>query len=219
MKITDHIYFYQERTMLDCNTYVIKAAKTMIVDVGLDRKVPALLRQMEEDGIDPASVDFIVNTHLHLDHTCGNQVFKEKAGGAILLAPIQKEHYRASVHEATRFFGLEPVDFQEDGVLTSLLDLGGLDIETIPTPGHAPDGICFYCAQEKFLISGDLLFDHNTGRSDLPGGSGEVLKQSIEEIAERDIEILLPGHMGIITDRKGVQANFQFVRDNVFRWL
>ena len=205
--------------MLDCNTYVIKGRKSLIIDVGLDRSFGNKASEMERDGIDPASMDLILNTHLHLDHYCGNLDFKEKYGGMILIAPEQKEHYQVSVHEATKFFGLEPIDFQEDGFLAGTIDLGDLSIDVIPSPGHSPDSVCFHCSAEKFLVSGDLLFDHNTGRSDLPGGSGEQLKQSIEKIADFDLEFLLPGHMGILTESRFVKENFAFVRENVFRWL
>jgi len=219
VKITEHIYYYQERGMLDCNTYIIQGAKTVAVDVGLDRYIGALLREMEQDGIDPASVDYIVNTHLHLDHTAGNTEFKKKSGAVILMAQVQKEHYSVSVKDTSRFFGLEPVDFQEDGTLVTPLLLGSLTLEVIDTPGHSPDSVCFYCPEKKFLISGDLLFDHNTGRSDLPGGKGELLKKSIERISDLDVDVLLPGHMGILAEARYVQQNLQFVRENVFQWL
>ena len=219
MKITDHLYFYQERGMLDSNTYVIKGKRSLIVDAGLDRSLGTKVKEMEKDGIDPTAIELIINTHLHLDHCCGNMAFKEKFGGSIMLAPVQKEHYQVSLHEATRFFGLEPIDFQEDGALDNPIDLGGLILDVLSTPGHSLESLCFYCGGERFLISGDLLFDHNTGRTDLPGGNVEILKQSIEKVSELDIDFLLPGHMGIITEQRFVKENFQFVRENVFRWL
>ena len=124
-----------------------------------------------------------------------------------------------SVRRTARFFGMEPVDFQEDGLLDSTINLKNLTIEIVPTPGHSLESVCFYCPQQKFLICGDLIFDGNTGRSDLPGGNGEQLKQSIEKIAEREIDLLLPGHMGVITENERVRKNFEFVRNHVFRWL
>ena len=114
--------------MLDCNTYVVKGEKSLIIDVGLDRNFGNKANEMKQDGIDPASIDLILNTHLHLDHCCGNMDFKEKYGGTILVAPEQKAHYQVSVHEAAKFFGLEPIDFQEDGSLLGPVDLGGLTI-------------------------------------------------------------------------------------------
>ena len=56
-------------------------------------------------------------------------------------------------------------------------------------------------------------------RSDLPGANGAELKKSIEKVAELEIELLLPGHMGIVSGKQDVKDNFEFLRNNVFRWL
>ena len=69
------------------------------------------------------------------------------------------------------------------------------------------------------MISGDVVFAGNTGRVDFPGGSAQQLKDSIERLAEREIDYLLPGHMGIVAGADKVQNNFEFVRRNVFPWL
>jgi len=219
MKLNDHFYFYPEGGMLDCNTYVIKDELTIIVDVGLTSNLSSLIKALKQDGFDPQEIDILTNTHLHLDHSWANQDFKQQFDVRIEIAPIQKEFYDVSVRQVARFFGIEPVEFQEDGFLNSKLNLGSIEIELIPTPGHSPESICFYCPQSKALICGDLVFDHNTGRSDLPGGDGEKLKQSIERVAELDIDLLLPGHMGIITENRKVKENFEFLRNHVFRWL
>ncbi len=219
MKLNEHLYFYPEGGMLDCNTFLIKDDVAMIIDVGLADNLPALLKALEQDGIDPQEIDVITNTHLHMDHTWANEEFKEKFSAQIKIAPLQKEHYDISVRQTARFFGMEPVEFQEDALLDSAISLENLTIEIVPTPGHSPESVCFYCPQGKFLICGDLIFDGNTGRSDLPGGSGEQLKQSIEKIAELEIDLLLPGHMGVITENQKVKKNFEFVRNHVFRCL
>ena len=205
--------------MLDCNTYLIKDEKTMIVDVGLGKNLPSLVEAIKQDGIDPQEVDIITNTHFHLDHTWANRDFQEKFNARIEIAPIQKEYYDISVRQTARFFGIEPVEFQEDGFLDATINLGSLTIEIISTPGHSPESVSFYCLQSKALVCGDLLFDRNTGRSDLPGGNGEQLKQSIEKVGGLEIDLLLPGHMGIITGNKKVKENFEFLRNHVFRWL
>jgi len=69
------------------------------------------------------------------------------------------------------------------------------------------------------LICGDLIFSENTGRVDLPGGNVELLKKSIDTVANLDIEYLLPGHNDIIAGAAAVKDNFKFIRENVFRWL
>jgi hydroxyacylglutathione hydrolase len=220
MKVSDFLYYYPERGMLDCNTYVIRGEeRVMIVDVGRDLSLPELVKAMEKDGLDPKHTEFIANTHLHIDHTAGNQGFQAAYGGSILLTPAQKEYYPVSVRQTSRFFGLEPMEFREDGMLDSLVDLGNYPVEVIATPGHSPESTCFYCPKSKALMSGDLLFDRNIGRSDLPGGNSAQLKQSIEKVAALEIELLLPGHMGIIKEKTRVEENFEFLRNQVFRWL
>jgi len=219
MKLNDQLYFYPEQGMLDCNTYVIKDKLALIVDVGLGNNLPLLIKDMAKDGVDAQGIDIIANTHLHIDHTWANEEFKEKAKAKIKITQGQKENYNISIRQTSLFFGLEPVEFKEDGLLDSLIDLGAVKVEVIPTPGHSPESVCFYVPQSKALICGDLVFDRNTGRSDLPGGNGEQLKKSIEKVAELDIEFFLPGHMGIISGKKKVNDNFEFLRNNVFRWL
>jgi glyoxylase-like metal-dependent hydrolase (beta-lactamase superfamily II) len=219
MKLNDHLYFYHEHGMLDCNTYVVKDKLALIVDAGLGNNLPLLIKAMEKDGINPQEIDIIANTHLHIDHTWANEELKKKGKAKIKITQGQKENYNISIRQTSLFFGLEPVEFKEDELLDSPIDLGNIKIEIISTPGHSPESVCFYVPESKALICGDLVFDRNTGRSDLPGGNGEQLKKSIEKVAELDLELLLPGHMGIVAGKKKVNDNFEFLRTNVFRWL
>ena len=68
MKLTENLYFYPEKGMLDCNTCVIKDDITIMVDPGLTQFLPALIEDLQKDGIDPKDIDLITNTHLHIDH-------------------------------------------------------------------------------------------------------------------------------------------------------
>ncbi len=54
-------------------------------------------------------------------------------------------------------------------------------LDVFDTPGHSPGSICFYCRKQNFIISGDVLFQRSVGRTDLPGGSHEVLLNSISK--------------------------------------
>jgi glyoxylase-like metal-dependent hydrolase (beta-lactamase superfamily II) len=58
------------------------------------------------------------------------------------------------------------------------------------------------------MFTGDLVFKEGIGRTDLPGGNGSVLKESIKKLAEFEIEWLLPGHGDIISGAKDVETNF-----------
>ncbi len=215
MKLNDNLYFYPEQGMLDCNTYIIKDKLTLLIDIGLDKNLPVLIQEMEKDGIPPDQIDIIGNTHLHMDHAWANQEFKDTFGAKIKIGQVQKQFYDVGVRQTSRFFNMEPIEFEEDGIWDTAIDMGYADIEVIETPGHSPDSICFYCPQTKALICGDLIFKYNTGRPDLPGGSMAHLAQSIEQVAKLDIELLLPGHMEILADKKSVKKNFDFVKNNI----
>lgn len=219
MKITDQIYCYPEKGMLDCNTYVIKDDLLVMIDTGLTDYLPERLEEMGRDGLDPKKIDLIINTHLHGDHCWANQSLKEFSGAKIALHSLHKEHYDLNVRQMARFFGIQPVEFTADAEVGSRLETGKLSFETISAPGHSPDSICYYCREEKLLICGDVVFDHNTGRVDLPGGRGQDLKQSIKSLSHLEIEYLMPGHMGIVEGGEAVKSNFEFVESYVFPML
>jgi len=220
MKLKGDLYFYPEKGMMDCNTYVIMGESSVLIDPGFTPFLKELVGDLEKDGIKPEDIDIITNTHLHGDHCWANKAFKEISGAKILCHPLHKKFWDATVIQTSRVFGLQPVEFNEDGSLDNDgLDTGDLQLEIIPAPGHSPDSICFYCREEKFLICGDVIFNENTGRIDLPGGSADELKQSIRNLSQLEIEYLLPGHMDIITTAEKVKRNFEFVENNVFNWL
>ena len=220
MKLTNNLYLYPERGMLDCNTYVIPGSPGVIIDPGNAMFLNDRLEGMRQDGIDPASIGIIANTHLHVDHCGANEAFKKVSEAKITLHPLQKENYDFVVIEGARIFGMEPTELTEDTIFDSdRLAIDGAEWEMILAPGHSPDSVCFYNRTEKILICGDVLFDMNTGRVDLPGGNGNELKTTIESLSELDIELLLPGHMGTVNGAEGVKANFEFIKGNVFPWL
>ena len=220
MKLTNNLYFYPEKGMLDCNTYVLVGDVSVIIDPGSEQFVNELAQDLHEDGIEPGDIKIITNTHLHIDHYWANEAFKEISGARILSHPLQKKFYDITVVETSRFFGLQPVEMAEDGCLDdNELSTGDMEIELIPSAGHSPDSICFYCREAGFLVCGDVIFKRNTGRVDLPGGNGDELKQSIEKLSRLEIEYLLPGHMGIVTGADNAKGNFEFVEKSVLPWL
>ena len=220
MKVTKNLYFYPETGMLDCNTCVIRDDVTILIDPGLPQAIAALVQGLRKDGIEPEDIDIITNTHLHIDHSWADEEFRKISGAKIVLHPLHKKFYDLAAAQTSRFFGLPPLELKEDSCLdNSKLSTGDFEIEFIPSPGHSPDSVCFYCPQGKFLVCGDVIFDKNTGRVDLPGGSGDELKRSIENLSRLEIDYLLPGHMGVVSGAEDVKQNFEIVKKHVFPQL
>ena len=86
-------------------------------------------------------------------------------------------------------------------VAPTILELAGMEIDVLFTPGHSPGHVSFSIPDERVLLSGDVLFQGSIGRTDLPGGDHQRLLQSIGELLERlpDETAVLPGHMGPTT--------------------
>ena len=220
MKLTKNLFFYPEKGMLDCNTYVIKGDLTVIIDPGSPQFLPLLLQDLSKDGIDAEDIGIIANTHLHGDHSGANEAFKKVSKAEITLHPVQKQYYDVAVIETSKLFGFQPTRFAEDDCADSdKLSSGNTELDIIKTPGHSPDSVCFYSQKDKIMVCGDVIFDVNVGRVDLPGGSAAELKQSINELSQLEIEYLLPGHMDIVTGIARVAENFDYVKKQILQWL
>src|SRR4030042_5993085 len=128
MKLTENLFFYPEREMPSCNTYVIKDEVSVIIDTGLEMHLQGLIQDMRQDGIKPEDIDLITNTHLHLDHCWANQAFKNISGAKIVIHALQKDHIQLNLEVVTNFFApflnFEPktIEFKEDSLLDSKLN-------------------------------------------------------------------------------------------------
>ena len=81
------------------------------------------------------------------------------------------------------------------------LDIGGMTWEVLHIPGHSPGSIGLYNQSEKILIPGDVVYaDYAIGRFDLHGANGLELKDSLLQLADLEVDILLPGHNRIVKE-------------------
>jgi hydroxyacylglutathione hydrolase len=141
-------------------------------------------------------VKYIVNTHGHPDHVCGNRQLKEATGAEIVMHSADADFFsQSSVEQFFSQLGLPaspPVDKRvEDG---DTLTFGNENLAVIHTPGHTPGGICLY--SQPNLFTGDTLFAGGVGRTDFPGGSTQQLLTSIKEhiLSLPPETIVWPGH-------------------------
>jgi hydroxyacylglutathione hydrolase len=140
----------------------------------------------------------LLNTHCHIDHVLGNHFIHENWG----LKPNFHEFevpVLVSVENYAPQMGIRyetspiPETFLQD---KEIIEFGGHKIEAIFAPGHSPGHLCYYIADQKILIGGDVLFQNSIGRTDLPGGDHQTLLNSIQKRIYRlpeNVEVY-PGH-------------------------
>jgi glyoxylase-like metal-dependent hydrolase (beta-lactamase superfamily II) len=222
MKVTDGIYSYPWTNMWEnnCNSYILKKnATTVLIDPGLKRYVPALLISAKQDGINEDDISLVINTHAHPDHLDGNSHFLER-NIKVALSAEETKFLLSTGKEFFSMFGLAQPHGQIDiSLQEGEFKIGDLELQIILTPGHSPGSICIYWPEKKALISGDVIFSESVGRTDFPGGSGELLKQSIERLSTLDVEYLLPGHNEIVIGKNDVTRNFEFIKRAFFSYL
>ncbi len=133
-----------------------------------------------QSGLKPL---MLLNTHCHLDHVFGNKFVAEAFG--LRLQIHEKEKAMLDLAPASGLMYNMPFD-NYTGELSFLkegdkIKLGEDELQVIEAPGHSPGHVCFYCAGQNFIISGDVLFNRSIGRTDLPGGDHESLLINIRE--------------------------------------
>ncbi len=180
--------------MMGVCCYVVSCPETgraAIIDPGGDED--RILDVCKERNL---QVDYIIATHGHPDHVCGNGPIRKATGARIVMHRDDAEFFaRPEVRNYFSMLGLAespPPDIQvEDG---DTVTVGREQLTVLHTPGHTPGGICLYNPPHCF--TGDTLFVGGVGRTDFPGGS---MQQLLESIRSRLLTlpaetIVWPGH-------------------------
>ncbi|PRD46886.1 MBL fold metallo-hydrolase [Sphingobacterium haloxyli] len=140
----------------------------------------------------------LYNTHCHIDHVLGNQFIFEKYG----LIPQFHEGevpVLVAVQNMAPMYGFRyegspiPELFLEEN---QTVKIGKYTLELLFVPGHSPAHLCFYSAENSFVIGGDVLFRNSIGRTDLPGGDHQQLLDNIQRkmYTLPDETVVYPGH-------------------------
>jgi glyoxylase-like metal-dependent hydrolase (beta-lactamase superfamily II) len=181
------------------NTYIIRrdgSSEALIVDPG--DEAPKLLRVLDEMGV---TLEGILLTHTHFDHV-GAVAPVAKATGAEVWVPELEKAVLADIMSFVPWAGFGPYESWDAEHTVSggeRLQLAGLDIDVVFTPGHSPGHVTYSIPDESAIFSGDVLFEQSVGRTDLPGGDWPTLLESIRGLVDKLPEetTVYPGHMGV----------------------
>ena len=179
------------------NCYIVSNDDTMecfIVDVAACP--PEFVSHIKNAGL---TVKAVLLTHGHFDHIMGLDRFLEEFPVPVYACTAEREVLEsAQLNSSAGMLGqpytFTGAQFVKDG---DLLDVAGMKIQVIQTPGHTIGGCCYYIAHENVLFSGDTLFRASVGRTDLPTGSMSALVRSVTDrlLVLPDETRVYPGHM------------------------
>jgi glyoxylase-like metal-dependent hydrolase (beta-lactamase superfamily II) len=221
MKLDSDLYAYPWVSMQEnnCNSYLIGGDVPVLIDPGHQHLVKNLINQMEKDKNRLEDIRLIIATHVHPDHFEATQTFA-RAGVLLALHPEEEKFMKETGGEFYRGFGMEMPEIKVDFFLKEgELKLGTKTLQVLYTPGHSPGSISLYWPEKKALFTGDVVFAMGVGRTDFPGGDGNLLRDSIERLARLDAEWLLSGHGEVLKGKKNIQRNFSYIRTNFFEYL
>lgn len=183
------------------NCYVVsdETLEAVIIDCGAmyDEERAAIADYIELNNLKPVAH---LLTHAHFDHIFGAGFIYERYGLAarchineLPLFERAEEQMRVILGHALPFEkGPAGETLSEDAPFT----FGSHSFTILPCPGHTAGGVCFYCADEHVLFSGDNLFQMSVGRTDFPGGDHWTLIRSLRHLL-RDLPdgvTIYPGH-------------------------
>mgnify|MGYP005847537447 CR=1 FL=1 len=178
--------------MLASNCYIVgNNSQGAVIDPGVP--VDEIMKAVAETGLE---IKYIIMTHAHLDHICSVDKLKEITGAKVMVHEADAPALPDSWLNGSALFGLKST-FKEADVLLKdgdIIDVEGLKLEIIHTPGHTPGGICIKA--ENNVFTGDTLFRMSIGRSDLGNGDQDDLMDSITRKLFRldDDTVIYPGH-------------------------
>jgi glyoxylase-like metal-dependent hydrolase (beta-lactamase superfamily II) len=182
------------------NSYLVweeGADKAVLVDAGLNTEL--ILDFIRKKGL---SLEAVLLTHGHPDHLVGAADVAEATGADVYLNSIEAKVVEMMPEMILAMLGIDelktPEEFKplEDG---QVLELAGLKIKVLHTPGHSPGSVSFLV--DDALFDGDLVFRGSIGRTDFPGGDFGTLIRSVKEkvfVLPTETKVY-PGHMGMTT--------------------
>jgi glyoxylase-like metal-dependent hydrolase (beta-lactamase superfamily II) len=196
--------------MLQCNCSIFGDETTrqaMVIDPGdeIDRILEVLRRHN-------LTVTAIVITHAHIDHIGGAQKLK-LATGAPVYMNLQDTELQAMLDVQATWLGMrtpEAVAIDVPVKDGDKLLVGATEVHVLHTPGHTQGSVCLWMPAERKLVAGDTLFRDSIGRTDLPGGDGRQILQSIHDQLlplPGDTEVF-PGHGEPTTIAREKRSNY-----------
>ena len=190
----------------ECNmfgeiTYIVWDAATRqaaVIDPGMstENECKAVDNYIEDNDLD---IKYLLNTHIHLDHTFGIGHIESTYGVKLSASPADAPLAERIQQQAVMFhlpFRASNVEIAHPLVAGDVIKLGETRLVVIEVPGHTPGGLAFYAPEDHIVFTGDSLFHSSIGRTDLPGGDHTTLVKAVtgQLLSLPDNTTVYPGH-------------------------
>lgn len=215
------------RPQFDASHLIVHNGRAAFVDVGTNHSIPLLLDALKRKQIGVEQIDYVILTHVHLDHAGGAGLAMQHFPNAKLVVhPRGARHMidpSALIAGATAVYGPEeiarsygtlvpvPAERVVEAADGHVVDLAGRELLCLDTPGHARHHICLWDAASRAFFTGDTFglsyreFDTDKGAFILPTSTPvqfepDALKHSIARMLERDPQQMFLTHYSRVTD-------------------
>ena len=169
------------------NVFLIVGEEAALVDSGYKDGEAARTCIEYIESLAPLKLAYVVVTHPHPDHIGGCRSITEITGAKVVIHPLaagqaEQQHLSADI-------------LVED---SDILDIGGISLEIIHTPGHTSGNICIHMKEEGILFTGDHILGIGTTVIDVFDGDMAQYIDSLKKLLNRGIKLICPGHGPLI---------------------
>ncbi len=169
------------------------STEAVIIDPGAEAET--ISYWIEELEISPKA---ILLTHGHGDHIAAVEELKQKFQLPLYIGAGEEGLLADPSANISAYFDHPIVAPRADHTVKDedLIEIGGLKLRVLFTPGHTAAGVCYLDEEQGWLFAGDTLFAGSIGRTDLPGGNHHGLIASIRDkiLGLPDSVVVYPGH-------------------------
>lgn len=165
--------------------------------------------RLEQRGLSPKNLKYILLTHGHFDHITGADELRKMSGAPLAVHRLDAECLTDPEKNAYKYFFRQELTVGAADILLDEGDelcFGHEKLSVLHTPGHTKGSVCY--VSDSAIYSGDTLFDLGVGRTDLYGGSARELEQSLKKVKNLPSCLeLYPGHGSVSTLQKQIDCN------------
>jgi len=213
-------------------TYLVRGEESAVIDPGPASQTGGVLEALRTLGASP--VNIVCLTHIHLDHAAGSWMILDQSPGAFVhchprgvqhmvdpgkIKAAAEEVFKEGINDYGEIKGVDPdrVKASTDG---ESLDLGGVELRVIWTPGHSAHSQSYYEPDSRVLIVGDAV-GHTPGNLGIfvpaspPPYNSRQAAESLDRLLGLGAETLGVSHFGVFPDAEERLRSF---RDQVLLW-